>query len=224
VVGGAWAGTVLGKIFIWAIHHPILASLLGLHTPQWAIINLASTAGAAAAGFWVMAGVGAVKSFLAQNASQSKGEVKGTPCGEPPWDEATGPNGIRNQLLNPIGIEYKWDNKDIYTIIKPGSFSDFETRLSVNGWEKFSTDPHYKHWGDNDYRKQYKGEWYHISLGRPGKGFNPDIAGPTRIGLHWEEAKPGSLRHFNNFLSSTIFGIPIKYYHPCAPKPVIKTR
>jgi hypothetical protein len=55
---------VLAQLSIWAAKHQILASLLGLHTPQWAIINLASEAGAAAAGFWVMAGVGALNSFL----------------------------------------------------------------------------------------------------------------------------------------------------------------
>src|SRR6266545_1729777 len=75
VVGGAWAGTVLAKIFIWSIHHPILASLIGLHSPQWAIINLASREGATAAGFWVAAGVGAVSSFQ-QGAKQKKTEEK----------------------------------------------------------------------------------------------------------------------------------------------------
>jgi len=69
IIPGAWAGTVLAKLSIWAAKHQILASLLGLHTPQWAIINLVSTAGATAAGataagFWVMAGVGAVSSFV----------------------------------------------------------------------------------------------------------------------------------------------------------------
>src|SRR6266508_6027991 len=76
VVGGAWAGTVLAKIFIWSIHHPILASLIGLHSPQWAIINLASREGATAAGFWAMAGVGAVHDFLAQRKEQKKEEKK----------------------------------------------------------------------------------------------------------------------------------------------------
>ncbi len=64
VVPAAWAGTVMAKIGIWAAKHQILASLLGLHTPQFAIVNLASTAGATAAGFWILAGVGAVNSFL----------------------------------------------------------------------------------------------------------------------------------------------------------------
>jgi hypothetical protein len=76
IAPGAFAGTLMAKIGIWAIKHPILASLLGLHTPQWAIINLASTAGAAASGFWVMAGVGAVSGFL-QNNDQAK---KKPPC------------------------------------------------------------------------------------------------------------------------------------------------
>src|SRR6266542_1096304 len=76
VVGGASAGTVLAKIFIWSIHHPILASLIGLHSPQWAIINLASREGATAAGFWAMAGVGAVHDFLAQRKEQKKEEKK----------------------------------------------------------------------------------------------------------------------------------------------------
>ncbi len=76
VVPGAWAGTVLAKIGIWAAHHSILASLLGLHSPQWAIIHLASREGAAAAGFWAMAGVGAVHDFLAQQKEQKKEEKK----------------------------------------------------------------------------------------------------------------------------------------------------
>ncbi len=66
VVPGAWAGTVLAKIGIWAGKHQILASLLGIHSPQWVIVNIASTAGATAAGFWAMAGVGAVNGLLQQ--------------------------------------------------------------------------------------------------------------------------------------------------------------
>jgi RHS repeat-associated protein len=72
VVPGAWAGMVLAKIGIWAIHHPILASLIGLHSPQWAIINLASREGATAVGVWAMAGVGAVHDFLAQRKEKKK--------------------------------------------------------------------------------------------------------------------------------------------------------
>jgi hypothetical protein len=143
------------------------------------------------------------------------------PCGEPPWEQVIGPNGIFNRLLNPIGVEHTWTgDRHSYTVTKPGSFTDFEGRVKANGWENFSTDPHPDHWGDNDYRKQYNGEWYHLSMKRPGSDFNPDIAGPARFSLHWEEAKPGSTGHFLNFLGSKLSGIPIKAFNPCTPKVV----
>ena len=72
IVPGAWAGTVLAKLSIWAAKHQILASLLGLHAPQWVIVNIASTAGATAAGFWAVAGVGAVSGFLGQQQEREK--------------------------------------------------------------------------------------------------------------------------------------------------------
>jgi RHS repeat-associated protein len=72
IAPGAWAGTLMAKISIWTMHHQILASLLGLHTPQWAIVNFASIEGAAAAGFWVLAGAGAVNSLLSQKAGQAR--------------------------------------------------------------------------------------------------------------------------------------------------------
>ncbi|MBK7600582.1 MAG: hypothetical protein IPJ07_19550 [Acidobacteria bacterium] len=151
-----------------------------------------------------------------QQGDMQNQQEKNQPCGEPPWDQAIGPNGIYNQLLNPIGVAHNWiENAHTYRITNSGSFSDFEGRVKVNGWERFSNDPHLDHWGDNDYRKQYNGEWYHFSMGRPGKNFNPDIAGPVRFSLHWEEAKPGGARHFSNFVASWLFGIPIKAFHPC---------
>jgi hypothetical protein len=164
-----------------------------------------------------------------QNPQSDQG--KKPPCGEPPWDEAIGPNGINNQLLNPIGVEYKWENKDTYTITNPGSFRDFEGRLKTNGWEKFSSDPLPEHWGYDDYRKQYKGEkyngeWYHVSIKRPGYFlpkwgfvFTPEKP-PEDFTLHWEEAEPGSLGHGANWLGSKIFGIRIKAFNPCTPKVV----
>ena len=147
------------------------------------------------------------------------------PCGRPTWDEATRQGGVNDQLLNPLGLEYTWTGKDHkIDVVSPGSFNEFEARLKANGWEQFGTDPHPDHWGDNDYRKQYKGEWYHFSMGRPmlyGKpGTPPTILGsspPTKYSLHGEEAKPGSLPHFFNFLGSKLWGIPIDTFHnpPC---------
>jgi len=102
--------------------------------------------------------------------------------------------------------------------MNPGSFADFEGRLKANGWGKFSTNPHIEHWGDDDYRKQYKGEWYHFSMTRPvttiglgdtvGFVTDPNLP-PEGFSIHWEEAKPGSAQHLTNFLWSKFTGIPI---------------
>ncbi|MBK8316394.1 MAG: hypothetical protein IPL01_21215 [Acidobacteria bacterium] len=115
-------------------------------------------------------------------------QEKNQPCGEPPWDQAIGPNGIYNQLLNPIGVAHNWiENAHTYRITNSGSFSDFEGRVKVNGWERFSNDPHLDHWGDNDYRKQYNGEWYHFSMGRPGKTLIQIL--PVLLGLAYTGRK-----------------------------------
>lgn len=140
-------------------------------------------------------------------------------CEAPTWDELTGPNGIINQLLNPLGIEHTYANeRHNYSITQQGSFRDFTNRLTAQGWERFSTDPHPDHWGMDDYRKQYQGEWYHLSIGRPQtyiEGAVPIInwdQPATEFSIHWEEAKPGGVRHFINFLASKSQGIGIKAF------------
>jgi RHS repeat-associated protein len=154
-------------------------------------------------------GVGPLNGFL-QAAQSDKNKDKGVPCGEPPWDDAIGENGIFNQLVKPLGIRHDWiQGQHVYTVTNEGSIIDFSFRLKANGWEPFITDPLPEHWGYWDFRKQYNGEWYHLSLGRPGweeqrsgKRFN--VGDPIRMTLHWEEAMPGGLTHFANWVSAHI--------------------
>lgn len=153
-------------------------------------------------------------------------EKTNKPCRPPTWDESIGPNGIFNQLLNPLGINQTWGGREfIYEQTVPSSFRELTTKIIENGWERFSTDPHYKHWGYNDFRTRYKGHWYHLSVKRPvfidyegGMIIDTPDRPPTGFSIHWEEAKPGSVLHFLNFLGSTLYGIPIKAFHPCTRK------
>jgi RHS repeat-associated protein len=73
IIPAGWAGTVLAKLAIFAAKHQVLAALLGLKGPSFIIHNLASKAGVAAAGFWTLAGIGAVNSFLQSRSGVSRG-------------------------------------------------------------------------------------------------------------------------------------------------------
>jgi len=43
-----------------------------------------------------------------------------------------------------------------------------------------------------------------------------------KMTLHWEEAMPGGLRHFKNFVLHKFLDIPIKYFHPCTRSIIIE--
>jgi RHS repeat-associated protein len=218
IAPGAWAGVWLAKLSIWAAKHQILASLLGLHTPQWAIVNLASAAGATAAGFWVMAGVGAVNS-LVKTKNGKKNSKKKAPC-YPNWNQLIGPNGIYNQLLKPLGVKQTWSDPNQmfhYSQTTPRKFGQFVSKLEKTGWEQFYGDPHPDHLGYDDFRKKYKGEWYHLSVKRPfvgwaGKGIMLTAGEPAGFTIHWEEAEPGSLGHLGNKIGSVLTGTPMGEY------------
>lgn len=149
-----------------------------------------------------------------------------TPCGQPTWEQVTGPDGIFNQLLKPLGVEQTWTGaRFVYKQTTTRSYGEFITIAKKLGWDGFSTDPHYKHWGDDDFRKQYNGEWYHLSVKRPidslpGAGNRYVIdptAPPLDFSIHWEEARPGSWGHFVNFISSTVTRTPIEQYRGLPP-------
>jgi hypothetical protein len=168
----------------------------------WKLGTTVSFTGYSGAGFGLTGG----QQREAQNSQQNQK----TPCGEPPWDQAIGSNGIFNQVLNPIGIRHDWiQGQHVHTLTEEATLDAIWVRLVRNGWEAFFTDPLPEHWGYVDFRKQYKEEWYHLSLKRPGgpavRWGRPMNAGdPINLTLHWEEAQPGSLGHGWNWVSAHI--------------------
>jgi hypothetical protein len=123
-------------------------------------------------------------------------------------------------------VKQTWDeNKQAfqYDQTVPQSFREFKSALKANGWEQFHGDVHPDHLGADDFKKQYNGEWYHLSVIRPvvfNRVFREAQAEvsvdstrpPAGFSIHWEEAEPGSLKHLGNKIHSVLTGTEIRHY------------
>jgi Bacterial toxin 44 len=85
VISIAFPGAWIANLALWASKHSILSAVLGINTPKFAIINLASLgakSGAIAlgAGAYVASTVGAVTSLLAQKFGKDTERTHHNPC------------------------------------------------------------------------------------------------------------------------------------------------
>ena len=149
-----------------------------------------------------------------------------TPC-QPSWEQLIGPNrndGLYAQVLAPSRITVTWipENKETgeeghFDFRNPQnkSFKGLESALKQNGWGWFY-DPEPGHIDMDDYKKYYKGVWFHFNMMQgvsfmriedetnrlvydPHKDTNLP---PTKYTIHIEEAAPGRPRHFGNYVAS----------------------
>src|SRR5262245_11180291 len=131
-------------------------------------------------------------------------------------------SGTANTLISPLGLSVSYDgvrNEWDFTQAEPKqSMADFQKTLEANGWERFRTDPNKEHWGYYDYRKNYDGNWYHLSA-KPvtrTRSYTDESGSytiehddvtvpPVAFSIHYEEATPGGLRHGRNFTLAGLF-------------------
>ena len=143
----------------------------------------------------------------------------------PQWKHLSGSNGLYNQVLKPLGLKWNWNEEkreEEITQFVPRSFAEFTKKLKEEGWQRFYLDFHKDHIGYDDYRKQYNGHWFHVSVDRPeitlehGPMLLPELP-PEKYTIHWEEATPGSIPHFFNKVHSVFSGTEMWVYSGLPP-------